>query len=386
MVRYKNEIYVGPGQKKFAGIHTNGIARWNGSTWSAVGSGLEAIIIDGSNEAQAYGLYVHDDKLYVVGAFRSVHGDTCNSVAYWDGANWYGMNFPVDFTNDVPLNFKIIYYKNEFYVGGNCYDNLGGGINNDIARFDGVQWKQVGGGLKGGLSDITDMVVYKNELYVCGYFRKIDGNVGNKIMRWDGVQWKDVGGGICESYAIATGMIVYEDKLYVVGIFDCVGYGLPARDIAVWDGDHWCSFGNSFIDNKISCIGSYNGDIYIGGGFTTIDSFPVKFFAKWVGSHSTDTCAAPVSVALEPQTARQLLISPDPAFDYVTLAANGSFATPLSVKVYDASGNEVTNAVQVTSNTGAGQLTIQIGRLPAGFYYIHAMASGFTYSGKFVKM
>jgi hypothetical protein len=386
IIRYKNEIYVAPDGSHFGGVYTNGIAKWNGSVWSALGGGLQLDSPNFSDGAQVYGLGVIDDKLYCVGGFRTIDGDTCNSVAYWDSIQWHGIGFPNDILYDVPINYKVIRYKNEIYVGGNCNNQIGGVNNDDIARFNGINWEQVGGGLKGGLSDISDMVIYKNELYVCGYFRKSDGNIGNKIMRWDGFNWNDVGGGLCSPNDIATAMLVYEDKLYLVGIFDCVGNGLPASNIAVWDGEHWCSFGNSYFNNKIGSIGVYKNEIYVGGGFTKTDGYPVKYFAKWIGEHNTDTCTETVGVSPNFSTEAVLTLSPVPATELLQINWTYGENTPINWRIFDYCGHDVTLSVSTLSSY-ANHLNLRIDRLKTGIYCFNVrFKNGQSKSERFVKL
>jgi hypothetical protein len=228
------------------------------------------------------------------------------------------------------------------------------------------------------------MVVYKDELYVCGYFAKNAGNKGNKIMRWDGNQWKEVGGGLCSPFDIATDMMVYQDKLYVVGIFDCVGDGLPASDIAVWDGEKWCSFGNSKFDNKLNCIGTYKDEIYVGGGFTIINGQSSRFFAKYIGDHSTDTCQTVISGVSDLEARPRLEIAPNPAQDYLNLQLQDGSTPVESIEILDAAGRNCSQFIDwKTTDYSTGQLNIQ--RLPAGWYCVRVRCSDRVLVGRFVK-
>jgi len=366
LVRYNDDIYFsGPGLEKIDTVTLRGIGRWDGLQWSAGLLGLNEAV---SATPFLDGYYLHEGNLYASGAFRTANGDTCNSVAYWDGTKWTGLDFPGDgFSQSVPRVHNILFYKGELYVAGNFYVFLDGEWIADIARYDGSQWHAVGGSIKGGLADIWDAIVYKDELYVCGYFRKADGNVGNKIMRWDGEQWKEVGEGVCSPSASARNMLIYNDKLLLGGIFDCVDNGLPVSNIAAWDGERWCSFGNSVFDNSISAMAKYQGTLYIGGGFTEIDGQPVKYFAKWVGDHSTDTCSALVVAAPEPEQAARyaLNISPNPAHSIVTLALEGEIWGGKSVRlsIFNALGQEVWSAMSVS-----GREKVSLVGWPTGVY------------------
>lgn len=372
---YKGEIYVGMTEKEIGGKVVNGIARWNGSSWSSLGLGLRS---PGNDVGWALGSCIKDDKLYLAGQFTTAGSDTCNSIGVWDGETWQSLGFPPDTLNSYPPALtSCIFYKNELYAAGNCYNNIGGYINRGIARFDGQKWKRVGEGLKGGYTDIRDMEVYKGDLYVCGYFTAAAGNAGNKIMRWDGEQWKDVAGGLCSPSDIAENMLVYDGKLYVVGVFECVGNGLPAQNIAVWDGERWCSMGNSKINNKILAIAPYNNDLYIVGGFTEIDGQPLKFFAKWVGDHATDTCSTPTSYSHIPNPEIQpvLHLTPNPASDYCALSLTGVWpiGERLRASIYNVLGQQVWAAEWATDGTytmpvtgwakGVYELRVSAGRL-----------------------
>lgn len=376
ITRYHNEIYIGGTIDTINGENTNGIAKWNGIAWSTVGNNPYP---HHPTDYWIFSSYIKDDKLYVTGKFPTAGTDSCNSVAYWDGTDWYGMNFPADIGGYVPKNFSIEFYNGEWYVGGNCYNEIDGQINHDILRYDGVSWKQVGEGLKGGISFINDMIVYKDELYICGYFRSADGNAGNKIMRWDGETWHDVGGGACGDYNLSK-MMVYNDKLYVVGIFSCMGNDLPVSNVATWDGERWCSLGNSYFNNTIIAITAWKGDIYVCGGFTEVGGYPVKNFAKYVGDQSATTCT--VVAAPEPKETAQLKITPNPALATIDIKGSAQDGVPEFIRVFDMAGREC-SAFADLARAGS---TIDIHRLPPGLYFVQLQYAHKLAGGRFVKM
>jgi hypothetical protein len=294
ITRYKNLMVIGTSEDIIGGDNIKGIGGFDGTAWHPFGITDSTSLWSDHGIPLCGGFLSHNDTLYVGGIFSMANQDTCNSIAMWDGNAWYGLGFP-EGNNGLPQIGKIVYYKNELYAGGNFTNTINGQFNMDILRYDGAYWKMAGPGLLGGSSWIHDMLVYKDELYICGYFKSSEGNIGNKIMRWNGTEWRDVGGGFCAPNHIATDMMVYNDKLYVVGIFNCVGNNLPVNNIAVWDGISWCSFGNSTFDNKLTAIAAYNGEIYIAGGFDTIDGQPIKCLAKYIGDHSEDICESVTS-------------------------------------------------------------------------------------------
>lgn len=380
LTRYDGDLYYsGPGLERIDSNALNGIGRWDGEKWSAGLIGLGGNAFDKNPYIDGY--CIQDGKLYASGFFRTAEGDTCNSVAYWDGEHWTGLNFPGDdFFSETPRVYHVFFYKNELYAAGNFYVHLDGEWIADIVRYDGTNWHAVGGGLHGGEANIWDWAIYKDELYICGYFRKIDGNVGNKIMRWNGAQWKDVGGGVCSPAAVAHGLAVIDDKLLLSGIFNCIGNGLPVSNIAAWDGERWCSFGNSTFDNTISRIAEYKNEIYIGGGFTKVDGQPCHDFAKWVGDHATDTCSVPVSAVPDLLDSEEgLRLWPNPADEALHLQTEMPIQ---SARIFDATGRETSHLVPAASE---GQVSVDIRHLPPGLYYLSLRSGGKVWYGKFVK-
>jgi hypothetical protein len=76
-------LYAGGTFTGAGGVPASRIAKWDGSSWSALGSGT-------SQEVRA--LTVHDDgggaALFAGGIFFTAGGMTVNRIAKWDGASW----------------------------------------------------------------------------------------------------------------------------------------------------------------------------------------------------------------------------------------------------------------------------------------------------------
>lgn len=372
IARYQEQLYLsGPNLTIVDSVDVKGVGKWDGTKWSAAMPGLNGEIGD---NPYLDDYCIHDGRFYSVGLFRTADGDTCNSVAYWNGQKWTGLGFIPYPNNGLPRVFKVIFYQDQLYVAGNFSWEVSGG--QDIAHLTNTGWELVGGGLKGGFSAVFDIEVYRGDLYICGRFRKADGNVGDGIMRWDGNAWREVGAGFCNPAITATAMMVHKDQLYVVGIFDCVGNGLPVSNIAVWDGEHWCSFGDSYFDNTITCITEYKGGIYIGGGFEEVDGQPCRYLAKWVGDHSTDICSDPISAAPEPGV-EGFSLSPNPSTSQLHLQAPAPIE---SLWIFDALGR------QVLHKTGSSpRETLSVEHLPGGLYFVSLRAGEKVWRATFVK-
>src|SRR5579872_6053467 len=100
-----NVLYAGGVFVTAGGNSANYIAKWNGSTWSPLGTGISG------NEVSA--MVMWNGNLYVGGDFNLAGGNTVSHLAKWDGTNWSdvgaGTNFPVR---------ALAVFNNILYVGG----------------------------------------------------------------------------------------------------------------------------------------------------------------------------------------------------------------------------------------------------------------------------
>jgi len=72
-------FYIG-GDFTVAGkVIANGIAKWDGNAWSALGTGMDGDV---------YALAVLGTNLYAAGNFTTAGGITANRVAQWNGTAW----------------------------------------------------------------------------------------------------------------------------------------------------------------------------------------------------------------------------------------------------------------------------------------------------------
>ena len=79
-------LYAGGSFLGAGGVTVNRIARWNGSSWSALGSGVNA------NGIRALGAL--GSSLYAVGDFSTAGGAPATRIARWDGSSWGTRSMP----------------------------------------------------------------------------------------------------------------------------------------------------------------------------------------------------------------------------------------------------------------------------------------------------
>ncbi|MGD0652229.1 MAG: hypothetical protein ABSA97_14025, partial [Verrucomicrobiia bacterium] len=110
-----SDIYVGffgKGTQVSAGY----IAKWNESSWSALGSGV------GGSSPYVYAFAVSGSDLYVGGNFTTAGGVSAYSIATWDGSHWSALGNGVNGAVEA-----LAVSGSDVYVGGSF--TVAGGIS-----------------------------------------------------------------------------------------------------------------------------------------------------------------------------------------------------------------------------------------------------------------
>jgi hypothetical protein len=143
----------------------------------------------------------------------------------------------------------IVIHNGDVIVGGS-FATTGGQTVNGIARWDGSEWHPFQSGGQIGVSShyVFALAVYNGELIAGGDFTTAGGQTVNNIARWDGAAWHSLasGGQIgvgFEPYDWVQALAVYNGDLYVGGVFTTAG-GKTVNRIAKWDGEEWSALGS----------------------------------------------------------------------------------------------------------------------------------------------
>ncbi|MBK6536285.1 MAG: hypothetical protein IPG09_00450 [Ignavibacteria bacterium] len=76
-----NDVYAGGSFLGAGGVSANRIAKWNGSSWSALGNGLNY---------KVYALEIIGNDVYAGGEFSIAGGQSAKKIAKWNGSEWSG--------------------------------------------------------------------------------------------------------------------------------------------------------------------------------------------------------------------------------------------------------------------------------------------------------
>ena len=143
-------FYAGGEFTSAGGSPANGIAKWNGSTWSAPGSG-----VSGVDYPYVSTLLWNDGQLYAGGRFTTAGGVTVNHVARWDGAAWNALGSGVG----DGVNYAAVYALLKDATGGivaaGDFPKIGATNAGSIARWNGSTWQPLGSGVSGWVWDLA---------------------------------------------------------------------------------------------------------------------------------------------------------------------------------------------------------------------------------------
>jgi len=275
-------VYAAGNFTNAGGVTVSNIARWNGSSWSAVGSGLD-------NQAQA--MAVSGSDVYVGGSFIKAGGVTANYIAKWNGSAWSalgsGLNGSVS---------AISVGSDGIYVGGN-FTTAGGATANQVARWDvaASAWHSLGNGTTNGVGGSVTAIlpVSPTEVYVGGTFTTAGVVAANRIARFDGTSWSPLGSGMSGVTSPSVNALADDGVyLYAAGAFTNAG-GTMVSCIARWDGASWTSLGSGLARLALGGTGPiagtgaalvFNGnDLYAGGMFVTAGGKVSSGIARWNG-------------------------------------------------------------------------------------------------------
>jgi hypothetical protein len=123
-------------------------------------------------------------------------------------------------------------------------------------------------------------------LYAGGAFSSIDGLPATNIAKWDGGSWSAVGPGLgnpdldfVEVNALAVDS---SGNLFAGGYFTNAG-AVAATNVAKWDGTRWSAVGTGPDGGVFALAVDSDGNVYAGGSFTNIGGINANNIAMWNG-------------------------------------------------------------------------------------------------------
>lgn len=221
-----SDLYVGGIFSSAGTVTANNIAKWNGSTWSALGSGVDGYVLD---------ILPVGSDVYVCGIFSNAGGVNANSTAKWNGNAWSALGDGI-----TGLAYSMAVIGSDLYVAGDISEAGGVSVNN-IAKWNGSAWSALDdGGTNGFPIEVYSLAVVGNGLFVGGYDEDA---LTTFVGKWNGVSWSTLNGEL-ESLgnflffsAFPTGVFALkaiQGDLYAGGNFTRAG-GKPSINIGKYN-------------------------------------------------------------------------------------------------------------------------------------------------------
>ncbi|MEM1217757.1 MAG: T9SS type A sorting domain-containing protein [Bacteroidota bacterium] len=189
IIEYNGKIIACGEFDRVGSANIQGIMEWDGNSWGPLGTGLSEGI-DGSFPVLfPHQLLVHDGELYVTGNFKFAGGVEVNGIGKWDGTEWTALGD--GFNGTV---YSLIVYNGALIAGGS-FTESGGTPVNRIAKWNGTSWESLDFGFTPSsgydFTFVHTMKVIDDELYMGGGLQQITyadntTEVCNGIVRYDG--------------------------------------------------------------------------------------------------------------------------------------------------------------------------------------------------------
>ena len=372
MTNYNGDLIVAGEFDSIGGISAHNIAKWNGTQWSALSSGFK-IKASYSNTLSVNSILVYNGDLYAGGQFDTAGGMPANNIAKWDGTSWSALGLGLPGYNYIVLTLAV--YNGALYAGGR-FDTAGGLRANNIAKWNGTQWSTVDSGIL-ITEGVNCLTVHNGSLYAGGEFYKA-GSIAAKNIAvwndttwsalanplpafalqvsstvsyqgelyaaffnyandslgiWNGTKWTTIAGVHSTFFNIGIDvLLVFDGKLIVGGGFDSIG-GIAANNLAQWDGSNWSEFGagvNGPSTPQVDALCSYNTHLFAGGDFNMAGSVSANSIAEY----TCETTGIP-AISLS-----QVSLYPNPAKDRINITCE-NIPKYSVIEVFDLQGRSM---------------------------------------------
>lgn len=334
-------LFLGGSFLSIDGVTANNVVRWDGTSWSAIGNGLQPLPIDGSGSVSQ--LAWHDEgsggTLFAGGWLRAAGADgPIYGVGRWDGEQWVSVGLPQGFRvkglavgpsvdgveelvmvgtdtaalpdvevaarwngsefESLPASIDLVFeYDDETIDGVGAVENgvlilgqfdliNGDTVARGVARWDGERLRPA--------LDRTGLDVFRMAsafavspegewLCVGGDFEAAGGVLRPNVARFDSEGWSGLGEGL---NAPVASLMFHNDgggaKLFAGGVFTASGETDLGRSIAVFDGASWSRFAE-LNTGEVLALASIGGDLWAGGTFGSVEGVEARRIARWDG-------------------------------------------------------------------------------------------------------
>ena len=376
IVARDGKIYAGGGFTAMSGVaNTNKIAYFDPADglWHAMGTGAGA---SGDVWTLTEG---PDGSIYAGGDFSAMGGvASTKCIAKWNGSAWSAMG-----TGGVAATTQVRALmwnaaSTYLYVGGNFTD-IGGSGADYLARWDGAAWSVVGAAanLNGNVYALERVPGNTLGIYVGGAFTNAAAIASaDYIAKWSGTAYSALSTGMNSD--VQTMTVAPSGLLYVGGAFTTAG-GVTVAYNAIWNGTGFAPVGTGLNALMYDLTQGINNAIYMGGASSTADPFGALAYGLviWTGSSfalpdvilSTGATVYTIAQAPDgtiylgsdgtsPSTAAGVVTvnNDNPAFAYPTITINGPSSG--TSRIYDIINYTTGAAIYLNLKLSTGETAV----------------------------
>ena len=175
----------------FHGTRSLIVTRWNGTEWTTLSSASGP---DGCLFVKTL-VFDQSGNLYAGGCFAHIGGISASGIAMWNGSTWSPLGSEISST----VHALAVGQNGTTIYAGGSFTTAGGVPANYVARWNGSSWSPLGSGVAGGDFDthvLALSVDQSDNVFAGGSFTAAGGTPVNNIARWDGSLWHPLGNGI----------------------------------------------------------------------------------------------------------------------------------------------------------------------------------------------
>lgn len=151
------------------------IGRWNGTQWDA-----SLKLDDPVHALLAVPTGSGGTDLYACGEFDNATAPNIinvSKIARWDGTQWLPLGSGLNYT----ARAMALAADGSLIVGGD-FNTAGGAPANRVARWDGTQWHPLGGGANAEVYSVAGLA--NGDIMIGGLFTKVDDKLAAHFARW----------------------------------------------------------------------------------------------------------------------------------------------------------------------------------------------------------
>lgn len=307
LVSLGDTLYVGGRFTTAGGMPVNNIAAWRDGSWHTMDFG---VVLKSGGDGVSFMLGV-GDELFVAGSIELAGGTPVSNIAMWNGMFWetagpglpkkvralcYFNGATIAATDDGIFQWSgwawepvasspgdgplcLTAFNGQLFAAGYFFNATPDGFRG-IAKWNGGTWA----GLNRGMPFPPDnLKVFGDRIYI-GTSAELDTPA---LLAWEGASWFDPFSSADEYWSRITAIGTHEQELVVAGtLVPRNGNYVYGYTVARWRNGQWQRFGvaGAIINGPIYAIQSYNGDLVIGGNFSTVDQLNRRSLTRWDGT------------------------------------------------------------------------------------------------------